>query len=188
MGLRDMVDHSIGRSRESTVVDKKAHPKKNTMGQSGELGQGQFEQMKYAHEFVPGDEHEPLEVVITSEYNQQILFSLENFDPQYRENEGALPPKVHPVLLLHMSARTRSPSFKLASDMGSIFAKESVEFLNPARVGVMFRVTWRVLDAYEKRGHSYQAMGINIHDVNGQHLLRREMHSTLFVRNNPGTA
>lgn len=188
MDIREIADRTIGGSRNYQVADKKTHPEKNTTSQPGEPGQGKLEPMKYAHEFVPGDEHEPLEVVITPEYNQQILFSMENFDPQYRETDGALPPKVHPVLLLHMSARTRSPSFKLAPDMGSIFAKDSVEFLNPARVGIMFRVTWKVLDAYEKRGHRYQAMGINIHDENGQHLLRREMHSTFFVRNKPEVA
>lgn len=138
--------------------------------------------MKYAHEFVPGDEHEPLELVITPEYNQQVLFSLEDFSPQYIEKDGELPPIVHPVLLLHISARTRSPSFLLAPDMGSIFARDNAHFLNPARVGKRLRVTWKILDAYEKRGLNYQAMGINIHDEDGVHILRREMHSTFFTR------
>jgi hypothetical protein len=138
--------------------------------------------MKYAHEFVPGDEHEPLEFVITPEYNQQILFSLEDFNPCYIENDGGLPPIVHPVLLLHMSARTRSTSFLLAPDMGSIFARDNACFLSPARVGNTLRVTWKVLDIFEKRGHNYQTMGADIHTEDGTHILHRETDSTFFQR------
>lgn len=135
---------------------------------------------------MPGDEHEPLEFVVTPEYNQQILFSLEDFDPRYIENNGVLPPIVHPVLLLHISARTRSSSFVLASDMGSIFAKDKANFLNPARIGKKHCVTWKVIDVYEKRGLNYQTMGANIHDEDGVHILSRESHSTFFVRSNSG--
>ena len=138
--------------------------------------------VRYAHEFGPGDAHEPLEFRATPELNQQFLYALEDFDPQYW-NEDAL---VHPVLLLHMSARTRSPSFRLAPDMGSIFARDRAEFLDPARVGRPLVVNWRVLDVYEKRGRAYQCMGVSIHDADGTPVLRREMHSTFFRRNGAG--
>ena len=98
---------------------------------------------KYAHEMEEGDEYEPLEFTITPEINQQFLFALEDFDPQYVDGDEAGAALVHPVLLLHMSARTRSPSFRLAPDSGSIFAREHVEFLNPARVGQRLRASWR---------------------------------------------
>ena len=144
---------------------------------------------KFAHEMEAGDTYEPLEFTITPEINQQFLFALEDFDPQYVGRDGmdvagdgigtAL---VHPVLLLHMSARTRSPSFRLAPDSGSIFAREHVEFLNPARVGQKLRTTWRIAETYEKRGRLYHRITITIDADDGTPILRREMHDTVFFR------
>ncbi len=135
---------------------------------------------KFAHEMVAGDKYEPLEFVITPEINQQFLFALEDFDPQYIEGEGGGPPLVHPVLMLHMSARTRSPSFRLAPNSGSIFAREHVEFLSPAKVGQKLKVSWRVAETYEKRGRRYQRIAIAIDTEDRTPVIRREMHDTFF--------
>lgn len=141
---------------------------------------------KYAHEMEEGDEYEPLEFTITPEINQQFLFALEDFDPQYIDGDEAGAALVHPVLLLHMSARTRSPSFRLAPDSGSIFAREHVEFLNPARVGQRLRAGWRVAETYEKRGRRYQRIAIAIDAEDGTPIIRREMHDTFFFGDGPG--
>ncbi len=141
---------------------------------------------KYAHEMEEGDEYEPLEFTITPEINQQFLFALEDFDPQYIDGDEAGAALVHPVLLLHMSARTRSPSFRLAPDSGSIFAREHVEFLNPARVGQRLRAGWRVAETYEKRGRRYQRIAIAIDAKDGTPIIRREMHDTFFFGDDPG--
>jgi acyl dehydratase len=137
---------------------------------------------KFAHEREAGDTYEPLDFTITPEINQQFLFALEDFDPQYVGGDGAGTALVHPVLLLHMSARTRSPSFRLAPDSGSIFAREHVEFLNPARVGQKLRTTWRIAETYEKRGRLYHRITITIDADDGTPILRREMHDTVFFR------
>lgn len=129
-----------------------------------------------------GDEYEPLEFTITPEINQQFLFALEDFDPQYIEGDDEGPALVHPVLLLHMSARTRSPSFRLAPNAGSIFAGEHVEFVNSARVGQALRVTWRIAETYEKRGRRYQRIAIAIDSEDGTPIIRREMNDTFFFR------
>ena len=141
---------------------------------------------KYAHEMEEGDEYEPLQFTITPEINQQFLFALEDFDPQYVDGDEAGAALVHPVLLLHMSARTRSPSFRLAPDSGSIFAREHVEFLNPARVGQRLRVSWRVAETYEKRGRRYQRIAIAIDAEDGTPIIRREMHDTFFFGDDSG--
>ena len=145
-------------------------------------------QPKYAHEMEPGDEYEPVEFVITPEINQQFLFALEDYDPQYIDGDGEGSAIVHPVLLLHMSARTRSPSFRLAPNAGSIFAGEHVEFLSPARVGQPLRVTWKIAGTYEKRGRRYQRIAITVDGTDGTPIIRREMNDTFFFRDEAATA
>ena len=85
-------------------------------------------QPRYSHELKPGDTYDPLTFVITPELNQQFLFALENFHPRYIEERDGLPPLVHPVILLHHTPRTRSPSYRLAPGMGSVFARDRTRF------------------------------------------------------------
>ena len=141
---------------------------------------------RYAHELQAGEQYAPLDFAITPEVNQQFCFSLEDYNPDYVGGgpEGADGALVHPVLLLHMSARTRSPSFRLAPGMGSVFARESVEFLKPARVNAPLRATWTIREVYEKRGKLYQALEIGVYERDGERLLKREMHS-VFHRKEP---
>jgi hypothetical protein len=137
---------------------------------------------KYAHEIQAGEAYEPLDFTITSEVNQQFLYALADFDPRYIEDSDDGPPLIHPVLLLHMTPRTRSPSFRLAPGMGSIYAHARTEYLAPARVGHPYRVTWQIRSTYEKRGRLYQEMDVRIRDAEGTEVLRRNMHSTFGVR------
>jgi len=141
---------------------------------------------RFAHELQAGEQYAPLDFTITPEVNQQFCFSLEDFHPDY-VGGGDEVPLVHPVLLLHMSARTRSPSFRLAPGMGSVFARESVMFLKPARVDTGLRATWTILEVYEKRGKLYQALDIAVSERGGERLLKRVMHS-VFHRKEPAAA
>lgn len=140
--------------------------------------------MRYAHELQAGDEYEPLTFVVSSTFNQQFLFALESFHPRYLGNVGQAPALVHPVILLHYSPRTRSPSFRLAPGMGSIFARDNSRFLGKPYVDTRFRTTWKIFDVYEKRGRVYQDYVAEIHDDNGRQLLWREMTS-VFVMSTP---
>ena len=73
---------------------------------------------KFAHELAPGDVCEPLEIVVGSELNQQILFAQEEFDTRYvADGEGGAA-MVNPALLLQLAANTKSPGFRLARGTG----------------------------------------------------------------------
>lgn len=135
---------------------------------------------KFAHELVPGDTYEPLEIVIGPELNQQVLFAQEEFDARYVADNGEQPAMVNPALLLQLAANTKSPSFKLAEGTGSVLAEASTEFLNPAYVGERLRVSWRVTDAYEKRGRQYYVMEASMEICDGMAVLRRYLHLTFF--------
>lgn len=136
---------------------------------------------KFAHELTAGDEYEPLEFAVTSDLNQQFLYAVEDFNPIYLEGRDGKPPIVHPVLLMHMSPRTRSPSYRQAPGMGSAFARDKSRYFGPGHVGGTFRVTWTVIDTYEQRGKIYQDYIALVQDENGAAILRRELASTFFM-------
>lgn len=135
---------------------------------------------KFAHELHAGDEYAPLEFTVTPDLNQQFLYAVEDFNPLFIDGRDGRPPLVHPVLLMHMSPRTRSPSYRQAPGMGSAFARDRSTYLAPAYVGSTFRVTWTVTSTYEKRGKIYQDYVALVRDSHGMEILRRELASTFF--------
>lgn len=142
---------------------------------------------KYAHEMAVGDAYAPLEFVVTPSMNEQFLFSIQDYHPRYWRTTEEGPPVVHPVLFLQMSPRTRSPSWNLAPDMGSVLGREHTEFCAPGYVGHGFRVEWTVLEVYEKRGRPYHNTRTVITDDQDRLIMRRELHSTFFMRRGKNT-
>lgn len=138
-------------------------------------------QQKYAHELQAGEHYAPLDYVVSSDLNQQFLFAVEDFDPVYIDGLDDGRPFVHPVLLLHMMPRTRSPSYREAPGMGSAFARDKTWFLSPAYVGEPLRVVWTITNTYEKRGKIYQDYVAITKNASGQELVRRELSSTFFT-------
>jgi hypothetical protein len=137
--------------------------------------------LPYAHELAAGDAYAPLAFVASPELNQYFLYALGIFHPRYLEHTDAGPPMVHPVVLLHHTPRTRSPSFRLAPGMGSVFARDRTEFMHPARVGLRYHVSWLITDVYEKRGRQYQDYRAEITGEDGLLVLRRDMSSAFRV-------
>lgn len=138
-------------------------------------------QGKFAHELQSGDQYEPLEFVVTPDLNQQFLYAVEDYAPLYLEGRDGKPPIVHPVLLMHMSPRTRSPSYRQAPGMGSAFARDRSWYTNPGYVGSRFTVNWTVTNTYEQRGKIYQDYVALIRDQDGRQILKRELASTFFM-------
>jgi hypothetical protein len=135
---------------------------------------------KFAHELLAGESYQPLDFLVTADLNQQFLYAVEDFNPVFVDGKGGRPALVHPVLLMHMSPRTRSPSYRQAPGMGSAFARDRSTYLRRAFVGSRFRVTWLVTDTYEQRGKIYQDYIAQICDEQGECVLRRELSSTFF--------
>jgi acyl dehydratase len=135
----------------------------------------------FAHELRPGDTYAPLRFHVSDALNQQFLFALADFNPDYVGSPQARA-IVHPVLLLHMSARTRSPSFRLAPGTGSVFAKDVARFSRPALVDETLIVDWSIREVYEKRGRIYQALDTRVTTVEGDVVLQRDAHSLFFTK------
>jgi hypothetical protein len=132
----------------------------------------------------PGDSYTPLRFRISAETNEQYLFALADYGPEYL-GRGARA-QVHPVLLLHMSARTRSPSFRLAAGMGSVFARDHVAFRQPAFVDEWLDVAWTIREVYQRKGRLYQGLDTRVLNADGEIVLHRDAHSVFFV--SPGGA
>ncbi|MSO93534.1 MAG: hypothetical protein EXQ86_09080 [Rhodospirillales bacterium] len=131
--------------------------------------------IKFADEFQPGESLEPIAVVVTFDWNEQILFAQQDYDPCYIRATGNGPPHVHPALLLAISANTRSPSYRLRPGTASVLAEDAVRFLAPATVDDRLAVTWRVVGVHEKRGRLHQTIDARITDSAGMPVLTREL-------------
>ena len=137
---------------------------------------------KSAHLMEVGEEFEPLEFIVTPELNQQFLYGEEDFHPRYIEESESRLPFIHPGLLLNMSNNTRSPSFYLPSGWAEIHAVEETEYLNPASVGKKIRITWKMVEAYQKRGRPWHVLDILIVDEDGLEIMRRKMTNTYTAK------
>lgn len=143
-------------------------------------------EMKFLHELQDGDELQPLEFVVTPELNQQYLFAQEDYHPRYLGQDESGAAVVHPSLILNMSNETRSPSYRIAPGICPIHTRDETKFLNPAKVGKKFRVTWKVVEHYEKKGKPYHILDILVVDEDGLEILRRREHEILNLRAGEG--
>ncbi|QHE84264.1 hypothetical protein [Hydrogenophaga sp. BPS33] len=134
----------------------------------------------YAHELQAGDRYEDFEFKVSADLNQQWLFAVEDFNPLYLHGQNGEPPLVHPVVLMQMSPRTRSPSFRQAPHLGSALARDCTTFLKPVRVGTRLRVQWVVTKTYEQRNKIYQDYVATLFDESNEEVMRREISSTFF--------
>jgi hypothetical protein len=122
---------------------------------------------------------EPYTFQVTPELNEQYLYAVQDYHSRYLEEKDSGPPLVHPGLLLNQSNLTRSPSYGLKAGIAGVHAKEEVEFLNPGRVGKEFRVTWKVVEEYEKRDKLYTVIEALIVDQDGTEIMRRRTHGVI---------
>ncbi len=136
---------------------------------------------RYAHELKVGDTYDSFEFTATADLNEQFLFAVDDYNPLFTEGREGKPALVHPVVLMQMSPRTRSPSFRQAPGMGSALARDTSTALAPVYVGDRLRIDWNVTETYEKRGKIYQDYVATITNQSGEIVLRREMSSTFFT-------
>jgi len=136
---------------------------------------------KRADQVGVGENFETYEFRVTPEFNQQYLEAVEDHHPRYLRETDDGAPIVHPALLINHSNVTRSPSFYLPPGVTAVHAKEEVHFLNLGRVGKTFRVHWKVIDTYEKRGRPYQVKEALVVDEDDVEILRRQITDTYIA-------
>lgn len=128
------------------------------------------------------EELEPLEFRVAQEFNDSYLDAIEDHHPRYMRETELGPPVVHPALLLNWSNITRSPSYYEAPGVTGIAAGGEVEFLNPGGMGNTFRVSWKIVGKYEKRGKLYLEREALIVDENGVEIMRRKDRSAYLKK------
>ena len=110
---------------------------------------------KFADEFQPGESLESIAILVTRDWNEQVLFAQQDYDPRYIASAEGGAAEVHPALLLAISANTRSPSYRLRPGTASVLAEDAVTFIRQASVDE--RLSVRNLMAELRSGD--QAMG-----------------------------
>ncbi len=138
-------------------------------------------QRKTADQLGIGEEFEPYQFRVTPEFNHQYLEAVDDHHRRYLEETELGSPIVHPALFLNYCSITKSPSFCLPPGIAAVVAKDEIEYLNPGRVGKNFRVSWKVVDTYTKRGRTYQVTEIWVIDEDGMEILRRRMNCTYMA-------
>lgn len=141
---------------------------------------------KRADMLVKGEAFEALEFLVTEEFNENYLHSVEDLHPRYMQTTEAGPPIVHAALLIVFSNHTRSPSFHLDPGMAAIQTHDDLAYKNPGRVGRTFRVTFDVVETYEKRGRPYQVVEASIVDDRSTPVLTRRTTYTYTGGPYPG--
>jgi hypothetical protein len=135
---------------------------------------------KRADQYAVGEEFDSLDLLVTDDFNRQFLEAVEDLHPRYIQHTEDGPPIVHPALLVNQSNVTRSPSFYLPPGMAAVHAKEEVRYINPARIGRILHVHWKVVDVYEKRGRPYQVKEMVMVDDDGTEILHRMITDTFI--------
>jgi len=133
---------------------------------------------KRADQIRAGEEVERFTFRVTPEFNAAYMEAVEDYHPRYNETTDFGPAAVNPALLIVHSNVTRSPSFYLPEGVAAVHTDEEIEFINPARVGKTFTVSWKVVDWYEKRGRPYQVKQAVIVDEDGLEILKRTITDT----------
>jgi len=118
-----------------------------------------------------GEELDPYEFFVSKELNQHYVEAVDDPHPRYA---GI----VHPALLMYFSNCPRSPSFYLPPNMATIMAKDHVRFLNDAPVDRVYRVQWKVVDVYHKRGRQYQVKEALVSNQDGAVIMERTITDT----------
>lgn len=132
---------------------------------------GRQKMQKKANQLQIGEEYEPLVFRVTPKLNEQFVKALDGFHSRYKDI-------VHPGLLLNFCSITQSPSFYLQQDVAAVGAKFKGNYINSAKVGKTFTVSWKVIDNYDKRSRSYQICDVLLKDDDGLEILRREISNT----------
>jgi hypothetical protein len=132
---------------------------------------------------VVGDGFVPLEFHVTPEFSEYYFHAVEDHHSCYTEGPGAI---VYPALLIVFSNNTRSPSFSLDPGMAAIQTHELVEYHAPGHVGRTFKVTFRVVETYEKRGRPYEVVVAPVVDENGTSIISRTTTYTYLGGPYPG--
>jgi len=140
---------------------------------------------KFSHEMQVGDSYAPLDIEITPEYHQQYLYAAQDFDARYVDGVDGSPPEVHAAMILNLSSLTRSPSYKVAENTGTVMGETECQFRNPAYVGSTLHITYDVTETFEKRGRDYQTVTTEVSDGDGRIILNRHTHVAIMLKDKP---
>lgn len=135
--------------------------------------------MIVAQEANIGDQIEPMEVHISKDLNDQMLFAEDDFNPIYQSDVEGTRGVVHSGVLLNLTNPVRSPGYSWAEGTLGVHAREDTTFHSMMPVGKTAVLSWEVQDVYERRGRRYNVVDATV-TCEGKVILKRRVYETYF--------
>jgi acyl-CoA thioesterase FadM len=117
---------------------------------------------------------DPLEFSISEQTQAQYLEALEDYHLRYVLGQHAMPPMIHPGILLGYSNATRSPSFE-GPNTQWVHLREHTTFRAAARLADKLIVRWRVEEHKEWLGRLLTRVSCTVSRDDGTRILDRDM-------------
>ncbi len=124
-------------------------------------------------EELPSGEEYADEYVLTPELARDYAEGIEDANPWYLEHSPFGGPVANPILIVAQHTRLFKTKYLTA---GHVHTRHETQFLNPARIGKVIRMTGKLVGKYLKRGREYLVMECQSIDEDGIENLPRPPH------------
>jgi acyl dehydratase len=130
-----------------------------------------------AFDDLPVGEEYADEYVLTPELACDYAEGVADLNPWYLEHSPFGGPVANPILIVAQHARLFKTKYVTA---GNMHTRHETQFLNPARIGKLIKVSGKLVDKYVKRGHEYLVMECLSVDEDGVEICRDRR--TIIIR------
>jgi acyl dehydratase len=109
------------------------------------------------------------EYVLTAELARDYAEGIDDPNPWYLEHSPFGGPVASPMLIVAQHARLFKTKYLTA---GNVHTRHETQFLNPARLGKVIKVSGTLVEKYRKRGREYLVMECRSVDEDGIEICR----------------
>jgi acyl dehydratase len=109
------------------------------------------------------------EYVLTAELARDYAEGIDDPNPWYLERSPFGGPVANPMLIVAQHARLFKTKYLTA---GNVHTRHETQFLNPARLGKVIKVSGTLVEKYRKRGREYLVMECRSVDEDGIEICR----------------
>jgi acyl dehydratase len=109
------------------------------------------------------------EYLLTPELARDYAAGVEDANPWYLEHSPFGGPVANPILIVAQHTRLFKTKYLTA---GHVHTRHQTEFLNPARLGKVIKVTGTLVEKYLKRGREYLVVECRSVDEDGIEICR----------------
>src|SRR5262245_3634997 len=109
------------------------------------------------------------EYLLTHELAREYAAGVDDPNPWYLESSPFGGPVANPILIVAQHTRLFKTKYLTA---GNVHTRHETQFLNPARIGKVIKISGRLVEKYLKRGREYLVMECRSVDEDGIEICR----------------